>query len=125
MVSPRSVPPLLVESAATPFFEGFASATDQVPLLSPAIDTRSCLEVAVESELNVSVNGTSLILNGQIQFDDRFKAKPPCFKVYSRRKVILTDPVLHDDSGLSSALQLFKHNVVKPVDRILIPAPQS
>jgi hypothetical protein len=126
LVDPKTVaPPLLVEPDAPSFHVGLVNDTDQVPPVSPVIGTGPCLDLAMASDMNVTVNGTSLLSVDQILFNDKFKVKPHCFKVYSRRKVVLPDPIPAKYSGLSSPLQLIRHSVVKPVERILFPAPQS
>jgi hypothetical protein len=95
-----------VEPDAPSFPVGLVNDTDQVPPVSPVIGKGPCLDLAMASDMNVTVNGTSLMTNSRLSLLAlRFT---PGERWFSRTQF-----------HLSSILQLFTHGVVKPVERIL------
>jgi hypothetical protein len=59
----------------------------------------------------------------EISWVCRIRAKPPCFKVYVRRRVPV-QPTQSGNSGLSTPLEIFKEGITKQTNGLLPPPPQ-
>jgi hypothetical protein len=55
----------------------------------------------------------------------KIRAKPPCFKVYARRRRVQVQPPQIENSGLSTPLLEFLEGATKPTDSLLPPSSTS
>jgi hypothetical protein len=77
----------------------------------------------VEPQDVTHFSGGGLPSHLQDHSDSRFKVKPPCFKVYSRRKKLQAAAAQMTDVERTERLQDFMQNVTKPAARLLADPP--
>lgn len=98
-----------------------AVVPDTVPAQGTPHPVDKPLSVEPQDVTNFSGGGTPIHL--QDHSDSRFKVKPPCFKVYLRRKEVQAAVAQMTDVERAEKLQEFMQIVTKPATRLLAAPP--
>jgi hypothetical protein len=98
-----------------------AVVPDTVPAQGTPHPVDTPLSVEPQDVTNFSGGGTPI--HFQDHSDSRFKVKPPCFKIYSRRKEVQAAVAQMTDVERVEKLQEFMQIVTKPATRMLAVPP--